>query len=108
MGGEAARTPRPTSQILLRTELGAGHGGPSGRYDAWRDEAFILAFVLSTLGIDRVARHDAVAEPLTLRAADGVDARSRARAAARRHRRRARAWCCAIPTRSSAGRCVSS
>ena len=25
--------------ILLRTELGAGHGGPSGRYDAWRDEA---------------------------------------------------------------------
>lgn len=33
--------------ILLRTEMGAGHGGPSGRYDAWRDEAFILAFVLS-------------------------------------------------------------
>lgn len=33
--------------ILLRTEMGAGHAGPSGRYDAWRDEAFILAFILS-------------------------------------------------------------
>jgi oligopeptidase B len=39
-------------QILLRTDLGSGHGGPSGRYDAWREEAFTLAFVLSTLGID--------------------------------------------------------
>ena len=25
--------------------MGAGHGGPSGRYDAWRDEATVLAFV---------------------------------------------------------------
>src|SRR4029079_4241505 len=23
------------NRILLRTDLGAGHGGPSGRYDAW-------------------------------------------------------------------------
>ena len=22
--------------LLLKTEMGAGHGGPSGRYDAWR------------------------------------------------------------------------
>jgi oligopeptidase B len=29
--------------ILLRTELGAGHAGRSGRYDAWRDEAEVLA-----------------------------------------------------------------
>jgi oligopeptidase B len=36
---------------LLRVELGAGHRGPSGRYDAWRDEAFVLAFVLDVLGI---------------------------------------------------------
>jgi oligopeptidase B len=35
--------------LLLKTELGAGHGGPSGRYDAWRDEAFILAFVLTSV-----------------------------------------------------------
>jgi oligopeptidase B len=37
--------------LLLKTELGAGHMGPSGRYDAWRDEAFVLAFVLDTLGV---------------------------------------------------------
>jgi oligopeptidase B len=36
--------------ILLKTEMGAGHGGPSGRYDAWRDEAFVLAFVIDELG----------------------------------------------------------
>ncbi|SDT66285.1 S9 family peptidase [Jiangella sp. DSM 45060] len=32
--------------LLLKTEMGAGHGGPSGRYDAWRDEAFTLAFII--------------------------------------------------------------
>jgi oligopeptidase B len=37
--------------ILLRTELDAGHHGPSGRYDAWREEAFVLAFMLDTLGL---------------------------------------------------------
>ena len=37
--------------ILLRTEMGAGHGGPSGRYDAWRDEAFVLAFICDVLGV---------------------------------------------------------
>lgn len=30
--------------LLLRTEMGAGHGGPSGRYETWRDEARMLAF----------------------------------------------------------------
>jgi oligopeptidase B len=34
--------------LVLRTEMGAGHAGPSGRYDAWRDEARVYAFVLST------------------------------------------------------------
>jgi oligopeptidase B len=36
--------------ILLRMELGAGHAGPSGRYDAWREEARVLAFVLDRIG----------------------------------------------------------
>jgi len=27
----------------------AGHQGPSGRYDAWKDEAFVFAFVLDAL-----------------------------------------------------------
>lgn len=40
-----------SAPILLKTELGAGHGGPSGRYDAWRDEAFVLAFVLDVMGL---------------------------------------------------------
>lgn len=40
-----------TRPILLRTELGAGHGGPTGRYDEWRDEARVLAFVLWAAGL---------------------------------------------------------
>ena len=36
--------------VVLKTELGAGHGGPSGRYDSWRDEAGVHAFVLDTTG----------------------------------------------------------
>ncbi len=33
--------------IVLRMELGAGHGGPSGRYEAWKKEAEVLAFALT-------------------------------------------------------------
>lgn len=36
--------------IVLRTELVAGHGGRSGRYEAWEDEARVQAFVLAGLG----------------------------------------------------------
>ncbi len=36
--------------ILLQTEMTAGHGGRSGRYDAWKQEAFELAWI-----IDQVA-----------------------------------------------------
>ncbi len=51
------RAANPANRVLLKTELGAGHGGPSGRYDAWRDEAFVYAFVLDALGLaDRAAR----------------------------------------------------
>ena len=38
---------------LLRTEMGAGHGGPSGRYERWRDEAIVLTFVLAADAISR-------------------------------------------------------
>lgn len=37
--------------LLLKTEMGAGHGGPSGRYDAWRDESFVMAFLLDRWGL---------------------------------------------------------
>ncbi len=42
----------PERPILLRMEMGAGHSGPSGRYDAWRKEAEVLAFLLHEVGID--------------------------------------------------------
>jgi oligopeptidase B len=45
------RTANPENRVLLKTEMEAGHGGPSGRYDAWRDEAFVYAFILETLGL---------------------------------------------------------
>ncbi|HEY2562518.1 MAG TPA: S9 family peptidase [Acidimicrobiales bacterium] len=45
------RATNPDNRVLLKTELGAGHGGPSGRYDAWRDEAFVYAFILDAVGI---------------------------------------------------------
>jgi len=38
--------------ILLKTQMGAGHMGPSGRYESWREEAFVMSFVImSTEGI---------------------------------------------------------
>jgi len=36
--------------FLLRTEMVAGHGGRSGRYDAWHEEALVLAWVVTTAG----------------------------------------------------------
>jgi oligopeptidase B len=45
------RAANPENRVLLKTELGAGHGGPSGRYDSWRDEAFVYAFILHALGM---------------------------------------------------------
>ena len=38
-----------TRPILLKTDLGSGHSGPSGRYDSWREEAFVSAFVVDQL-----------------------------------------------------------
>ena len=36
--------------VLLKTEMAAGHGGVSGRYNAWRDRAFSYAWVVDLLG----------------------------------------------------------
>jgi oligopeptidase B len=43
-------TKTDSNPLLLKTELGAGHAGPSGRYDLWRDQAFALAFVIEAIG----------------------------------------------------------
>ncbi|MGD0687473.1 MAG: prolyl oligopeptidase family serine peptidase, partial [Streptosporangiaceae bacterium] len=36
--------------FLLKTEMVAGHGGRSGRYDSWHEEAYVLAWIASTVG----------------------------------------------------------
>ncbi len=41
----------PQGAYLLKTEMGAGHGGPSGRYDVWKEEAFMAAWALDRLGV---------------------------------------------------------
>ncbi len=37
--------------LLLRTNMGAGHGGASGRYDKLHDDAADYAWLLTTLGV---------------------------------------------------------
>ncbi|GAB3617897.1 S9 family peptidase [Okibacterium endophyticum] len=46
-----ARLREAGASVLLKTELSAGHGGVSGRYNAWRERAFELAWVLDVLGL---------------------------------------------------------
>ena len=41
--------------ILLKTEMVAGHGGKTGRYDAWRETAFEIAFMVDQLGAGEVS-----------------------------------------------------
>jgi oligopeptidase B len=37
--------------LILKTNMGAGHGGSSGRYDALRETAFTYSFVLWQMGV---------------------------------------------------------
>jgi len=37
--------------VLLKCEMSAGHGGVSGRYNAWRERAFEIAWMLDVLGL---------------------------------------------------------
>ncbi len=37
--------------LLLKTNMGAGHGGKSGRWDSLREVAEEYAFVLDQLGV---------------------------------------------------------
>jgi oligopeptidase B len=38
--------------LLLKTNMGAGHGGASGRYDRFKEVAFDYAFILTQLGVE--------------------------------------------------------
>ncbi|MGH9360292.1 MAG: S9 family peptidase, partial [Thermoanaerobaculia bacterium] len=44
-------TKKGDDRLLLKTNMGAGHGGSSGRYDFLREVAFDYAFVLDVLGV---------------------------------------------------------
>ena len=46
-----ARLREVGASVLLRTEMSAGHGGVSGRYESWRKRAFELGWVLDVLGL---------------------------------------------------------
>ena len=103
--------------LVLKTEMDSGHSGPSGRYDAWRDEAFVLAFVLDQ--IDHLTESTRPPSPPSPRAPDG--ARVPHDHECRRHRARSRvplgssAWprrrarrhaCCAIRIPNTGDRCT--
>jgi oligopeptidase B len=50
------RTLKPAddpSPLMLKTNMAAGHGGASGRYDFLHDVAFDYAFILTQLGINQ-------------------------------------------------------
>ena len=44
-------TKADTNPVLLKTNMGAGHGGSSGRYDALRETAFTYSYVLWQMGL---------------------------------------------------------
>jgi oligopeptidase B len=37
--------------LLFKCQMAGGHGGPSGRYDALKEQAFMTAFVLDQIGV---------------------------------------------------------
>ena len=48
-----ARLREVGASVILKTEMSAGHGGVSGRYESWRKRAFELAWVLDVLGLSK-------------------------------------------------------
>ena len=44
-------TKTDTNPLLVKVNMGAGHGGSSGRYDALRETAFTYAFMLWQMGL---------------------------------------------------------
>ena len=46
-------TKTDANPLILRVNMGAGHGGSSGRYDRLREIAADYAWLLGTLGVAR-------------------------------------------------------
>jgi oligopeptidase B len=46
-----ATAAQDSGPFLLKTEMEAGHGGRSGRYDAWQEEALVLAWIITTADV---------------------------------------------------------
>jgi oligopeptidase B len=40
-----------SNPLLFKCQMAGGHGGPSGRYDALKEQAFVTAFVLDQIGV---------------------------------------------------------
>ena len=45
-----------THPVLLKTQMSAGHGGISGRYERWKEAAFQYAWLLATADRERFGR----------------------------------------------------
>ena len=43
-------------KVLLKTEMHAGNGGISGRYERWKETAFQYAWLLDAAGVDVLPR----------------------------------------------------
>ena len=44
---------KDSNPLVFRCNMEAGHGGASGRYDALRERAFVTAFILTQLGVEK-------------------------------------------------------
>ncbi|MCI0639900.1 MAG: prolyl oligopeptidase family serine peptidase [Gemmataceae bacterium] len=44
---------KDSNPLLFKCNMTAGHGGASGRYDLLREQAFVYAFVLTLLGVEK-------------------------------------------------------
>lgn len=51
------------NQLLLQTNMGAGHGGASGRYDYLKEKAFEYAFLFNVLGMPNGVKPQPVVSP---------------------------------------------
>jgi oligopeptidase B len=47
------RYTNPDATIYFKCQMAGGHGGPSGRYDSLKEQAFVMAFVLNQFGITK-------------------------------------------------------